>query len=159
MNILPAIINLTVAQGTTYRARFRSVSPSVPASFINGIWIDTATGLQLDPALVVPTNLTGKSVRGAMRKKHSDAEAAITFNEANNNVFIDPATSIYGIDFTPALTTPLKATDLEIATDDDGAVILRASKFVYDIEIFDVVTGEVTRPVNGQVTLTAEVTK
>lgn len=159
MNILPALVNLTVAQGTTYRARFRSVSPSVPASFVNGVWIDKATGLPLDPSLVVPANLTGKSIRGAMRKKHADALPLIAFNETSNNVFLDAATGIYGIDFTPALTSPLKATDIDFATDETGVVILRASKYVFDIEIFDAVTGEVTRPINGQITLTAEVSK
>ncbi|MDO8742027.1 MAG: hypothetical protein Q7J45_00620 [bacterium] len=162
MNILPANIKLIVAQGTTYRARFRPVSPSVPASYINGVWISTATGLPLNPSQVVPADLTGKGVRAAMRKNHNDATPAIAFNADNGNVFIDadPTTGLFGFDFTPETTSPLKATDEVYLTDpEDGSVISRCTKYVYDAEIFDLVTGEVTRPVSGQVVLIAEVTR
>lgn len=161
MNILPANIKLIVAQGTTYRARFRPVSPAVPAAFVNDQWISTATGLPLDPSQVVPADLTGKGVRAAMRKNHTDANPAIAFNADNGNVFIDPdpTTGLFGFDFTPATTSPLKATDEIYLSDDEGSVISRCTKYVYDVEIFDLVTGEVTRPVSGQVILIAEVTR
>jgi len=168
MNIQPAVYNPVIPQGVTVRLRFRSVSPSVPATYTNGKWIDDATGLELDPSLVVANDLTGKEVRAAVRRRHSEPTPAISFTEASGNVFLDPLTGIYGIDFKPAATSALnsataashqKSPEFDYVVDEAGAVVLRASKWVYDIEIFDPVTGEVSRPINGLITLTAEVTR
>lgn len=167
MNIQPIVYNPVIPQGVTFPMHFRGLTSSVPASFVNGKWIDDATGLQVAPSLLVPTDLTGKKIRGAMRKRHSEPLAAIEFSEDNGNVTLDPATGIYGINITPEATSALNKPDSPSHRKSpeepyllSGAVtVLRCSYWVYDIEIFDPVTGEVFRPVNGLITLTAEVTR
>lgn len=88
-----------------------------------------------------PVNLSGSIIRGAIRKHPSDAAAVINFTAANNNVFLDTVTGYFGIDFVAAATSAIEPT-----------------KYYYDIEVVRP-SGDVTRAMQGIITLTPEITK
>ena len=158
MKALPTILNIVVPQGTTYPVRLRWQNCVYATKVVDGVIVNALTGAPVPAGDLVAEDLAGCVIRGAMRKKHADPVPQISFSAAGNNVFLDPATQIFGIDFLPLDTSPLKATDREYETSDDGRVILRASDYFYDIEVVSP-SGDVTRAVHGVVTLVAEVSK
>ena len=167
MDFDPAQVNLKVAQGTHRRVRMRLVTPTVPADRINGVWTSRATGLPLTDAELNPYDFAGKTIRGAMRKKHTAGASPLTSTSGINfsadatppTAGVGPEPGMFWILFTPETTSPLKATDYVLEASESGAEILTASDWVYDGEVVDTATGEVGRLVYGQVVITAEVTK
>lgn len=89
----------------------------------------------------VPVNLSGATIRGAIRKHPSDATATINFTSANSNVYLDVATGYFGINLVASATTAIEPT-----------------KYYYDIEVV-LPSGDVTRAMQGIITLTPEITK
>lgn len=158
MKALPTVLNLTVPQGTNYPVRLRWQNCAYATRVVDGVIVNATTGAPVPAGDLIAEDLSGCVIRGAMRKKHTDPIPQIGFTAAGNNVFFDPATQIFGIDFLPSDTSPLKATDREYEVSDDGRVILRASDYFYDVEVVTA-SGDVTRAVHGVVTLVAEVAK
>lgn len=113
----PVQRNFTVPQGADYPIRIRYLADGTPV------------------------NLTGATVRGALRKHPSDPSAIINFTNANNNIYLDIPTGYFGINFVASATSAIEAT-----------------KYYYDIEVV-LPNGDVTRAMQGFITLTPEITK
>lgn len=88
-----------------------------------------------------PVNLSGATIRGALRKHPSDVSATINFTSANSNIYLDIASGYFGINFVASATTQIEPT-----------------KYYYDIEVV-LPSGDVTRAMQGIITLTPEITK
>lgn len=168
MDFEPANINLKISQGTDRWVEMRLVTPAVPADLIGGKWVSRATGLELTESELNPYDFTGKDYFGAMRKKHSSGTTSpiTATNGLNFSSTANPPTARFGprqgdfaLFFGAEATRFLKANDYPLEQDTDGDPILMASKWVYDSEVKDRVTGLVSRLCYGQVVLTAEVTK
>ena len=86
-----------------------------------------------------PVDLAGATIRGAMKKTFGSA-AVITFTIANSKAYLDVPTGYFGINLVAADTSAIEAT-----------------KYVYDIEVV-LPSGDVTRAMQGEITLTPEVT-
>ena len=89
----------------------------------------------------VIVDLSGATVRGQLRKTHSSPTASLTCTIANGKAYLNTVTGYFGIDLTAADTAALEPTT-----------------YVYDIEI-ELPGGDVTRAIQGKITLTPEVTK
>jgi hypothetical protein len=88
----------------------------------------------------VVLDITGATVRGAIKKSHNTTSVVLSFTQANANVYLNAATGFFGIDFKSAATSAIPA-----------------GVYVYDIELV-LASGEVTRVLQGNITLTPEVT-
>lgn len=89
----------------------------------------------------VPVDLTGAVVRAQLRKSFADALPAISCTLDNGTAFIDAVTGYFGFDLTSAATSAIPAT-----------------KYLFDIEV-ETSAGDVTRAMQGTITLTPKVTK
>lgn len=89
----------------------------------------------------VVVNLTGATIRGQLRKTHSSPEAALVCTLANGKAYLDIATGLFGITLIGTDTSTLEPTT-----------------YVYDIEVL-LPNGDITRAIQGKITLTPEVTK
>ncbi len=88
----------------------------------------------------VPVDLTGATIRGALKKNHTSTTASLSCTIANGKAFLNTATGVFGITLIAADTSALEATS-----------------YVYDIEVV-LPSGDVTRAMQGKITLTPEVT-
>lgn len=85
-------------------------------------------------------DITGATVRGGMKKSHNATSIILSFTDANANTYLEESTGYFGVDFVAAATSAIPA-----------------GKYVYDIELV-LASGEVTRVLQGDITLTPEVT-
>lgn len=85
-------------------------------------------------------NLTGATVRGALKKNHTSTTVSLSCTIANGKAYLNTATGYFGITLNAADTSALEATS-----------------YVYDIELI-LPNGDVTRALQGKITLTPEVT-
>ena len=88
----------------------------------------------------VPVDLTGATIRGALKKTHTSVLASLSCTTGNGKAYLDVATGWFGINLIAADTSALEATS-----------------YVYDIEVV-LPSGDVTRAMQGKITLTPEVT-
>lgn len=89
----------------------------------------------------VPVDLTGATVRAQLRRAFSDPAPAISCTSEDGSAFLSAGTGFFGFDLTPAATSAIAA-----------------AKYFYDIEV-TLPSGDVTRAMQGTITLTPEVTK
>lgn len=89
----------------------------------------------------VPVDLTGCEVRAQLRRAFSDAVPAVSCTMENGSAVLDVATGFFGFDLHPAVTSAIPAT-----------------KYFYDLDV-RAPSGQVTRAMQGAITLTPEVTK
>lgn len=87
-----------------------------------------------------PVNVTGAIVRAQLRTHPSASTAIIDCTMANGKAYLDVATGYFGFDLIPSDTTPIAATT-----------------YYYDLEI--VIGIDVTRALQGTITLTPEITR
>jgi len=93
-------------------------------------WLDNGT----------PVDLTGALVRAQLKTSYS-AQPAYSATIANGKAYLDVATGWFGFDLIPTDTSAITAT-----------------QYVYDIEV-ELPTGDITRAMQGKITLTPEVTR
>jgi hypothetical protein len=87
-----------------------------------------------------PVNLTGASVRAQLRTHPTATTPTIDCTLANGKAFLDTATGYFGFDLLPADTNAIAATN-----------------YSYDIVV--TLSGDVTRTMQGIITLTPQVTR
>lgn len=87
-----------------------------------------------------PVNITGATVRAQLRTHPSATTATIDCTIANGKAYLDAGTGYFGFDLLPSDTTPIAATT-----------------YYYDLEL--VIGIDVTRALQGTITLTPEVTR
>lgn len=89
-----------------------------------------------------PINLTSCTAKMQLRSLPDDPNVALTLSSSNGSIVITPLTGII------AITATSQAT---------GAV--STGPYYYDIEITDTVTNQVSRIMQGQIVVSAEVTR
>lgn len=89
-----------------------------------------------------PIDLTNTTAEMQLRSLPSDPNVALTLSSANGDIVITALTGI--IDIT--------ATSQQTGAVDEGT-------YYYDLEITDTVTNQVTRIIQGQIVVSAEVTR
>lgn len=89
----------------------------------------------------IPVDLTGATIRGQLKKTHTQAAADLDCTIANSKAYLDEGTGYFGLDLIAADTAALEPTT-----------------YLYDIEVV-LPSGDVTRAMQGKITLTPEVTK
>jgi hypothetical protein len=88
----------------------------------------------------VPVNLTGATVRAQLRREFDAPSAALDCTLANGKAFLDTSTNFFGFDLLPADTNALEATS-------------------YFFDVVVTLSGDVTRAMQGIITLTPQVTR
>ena len=88
-----------------------------------------------------PVDLTGYGARLQVRHHYSDAEALLSLSDGSG-ITINGNTGVLTIEVSDALTSDLPA-----------------GRHVYDLEVFQAPSGDVTRLVEGSFTVTPEVTR
>jgi len=89
-----------------------------------------------------PINLTNTTAKMQLRSQPQDTVVALTLSSANGDIVITPLTGIISITATSAQTGAV----------DEGT-------YFYDLEITDTASGEDTRIIQGQIIVSAEVTR
>lgn len=89
-----------------------------------------------------PINLTGYTAEMQLRSLPSDPTPALTLSTANGDITINGAQGIINI----------TASSTETEAVDEGV-------YYYDLEVTDTVSNEVTRIIQGQIVVSAEVTR
>lgn len=89
-----------------------------------------------------PINLTNNTAKMQLRSQPNDLDAALTLSSANGDIVITPLTGVISI----------TASSTETGAVDEGT-------YFYDLEVTDTVTSEVTRIIQGQIVVTAQVTQ
>lgn len=88
----------------------------------------------------VVVDLTGATIRGSLKKNHTSTTVSLSCTIANGKAYLNTGTGYFGITLSAADTTALEATS-----------------YVFDIEVV-LPSGDVTRAMQGKITLTPEVT-
>lgn len=89
-----------------------------------------------------PIDITGYTGKMQLRSLPEDTTVALTLSTANGAIVITGATG----------TINITATSAQTGSVDEGI-------YYYDVEITDTLTNEVTRIIQGQITVSAEVTR
>ena len=89
-----------------------------------------------------PINLNGFTAKMQLRSHPNDLDAALTLSTANGDIVITGATG----------TINITASSTETGAIDEGP-------YFYDLEITNTVTNEDTRIIQGQIVVSAEVTR
>lgn len=89
-----------------------------------------------------PINLSNNTAKMQLRSQPQDVDAALTLSSANGDIVITPLTGVISI----------TASSTQTGAVDEGT-------YYYDLEVTDTVTNEVTRIIQGQIVVSAEVTR
>lgn len=98
---------------------------------------DFFSTVDLEGSNGLPYDLTGYTARGQIRRTYS---------------------SLTAYPFTVTVTNATQG-EISIALGNTATKQMRAGRYVYDIEVIDSVTGDITRVVEGQVEITPGVTR
>lgn len=137
----PAKSNLQIYQGATFHKNYRLLSYPYDVKEVDGILVNSITGLPALESDLTPIDLTGCSARMQVRSSVDSADVLLELTTANGGIMLGGA---------------LGTIDLYVSDEDTTALGWTAG--VYDLEL-EYSNGEVVRRLFGSVYVSPEVTR